>query len=64
MAFEKTRLTPRAGISAKEAPMWGLDEWKDVAEVVKNFAETALAIVAAIALLTWNARRQRNDNRP
>ncbi|WP_016920280.1 hypothetical protein [Methylocystis parvus] len=41
--------------------MWGLDDWKDVAEVVKNFAETALAIVATLALLKWNAQRKKNE---
>ena len=36
--------------------MWDLDDWKDAAEVVKNFADTALALVGALALLKWEWR--------
>ncbi len=33
--------------------MWDLDDWKDFAEVFKNFAETGFLVVALIALLRW-----------
>jgi hypothetical protein len=33
--------------------MWGLDDWKDFAEVVRNFAVTAFMLVAAFAALKW-----------
>ncbi len=31
--------------------MWDLDDWKDFAEIVKNFAVTVFIIVAIVALL-------------
>jgi hypothetical protein len=37
--------------------MWDLDDWKDFAEVVKNFAETIFMVVAALALLKWTSGR-------
>jgi hypothetical protein len=44
--------------------MWDLDDWKDFAEVVKNFADTALAIVAALALLKWSSPRKNDASLP
>jgi len=39
--------------------MWDLDDWKDFAEVVKNFAQTAFIAVAIFALLKWAYRDKR-----
>jgi hypothetical protein len=33
--------------------MWDLDDWKDFAEVVKNFAQTGFMMIAIVALLKW-----------
>jgi|WetSurMetagenome_2_1015567.scaffolds.fasta_scaffold1145191_1 hypothetical protein len=33
--------------------MWDLDDWKDFAEVVKNFSQTAFIAAAIFALLKW-----------
>jgi hypothetical protein len=38
--------------------MWDLDDWKDVAEIVKNFAETGFMVVAVFALLSWSSRNR------
>ncbi len=37
--------------------MWDLDDWKDFAEVLKNFAEFALMVVALVALSKWIFKR-------
>jgi hypothetical protein len=38
--------------------VWELDDWKDVAEVVRNFAATVFMIVAAVPLLKWVAKNK------
>jgi hypothetical protein len=35
--------------------MWDLDDWKDLAEVIKNFAQTGFIAVAIVALLKWSS---------
>jgi sugar phosphate isomerase/epimerase len=39
-----------------------LDDWKDLAEVMKNFAQTGFLIVAIVALLRW-ASKDKASNR-
>ncbi len=36
---------------------WDLDDWKDFAEIVKNFAEFAFMVVALVALSKWISKR-------
>jgi hypothetical protein len=33
--------------------MWDLDDWKDFAEVIKNFSQAAFIVVVIVALLKW-----------
>ncbi|MGJ0507090.1 MAG: hypothetical protein ACR652_08125 [Methylocystis sp.] len=41
--------------------MWDLDDWKDFAEVVKNFAETGFIAVAIVALSIWAGKDKARD---
>ncbi len=43
-------------LSQAEIAMWDLDDWKDFAEVIKNFAQTAFIAAAIVALLRWAAK--------